>query len=77
MIPPSIPLPFQSPHFALYDCGRQGNSSSLTTHVPVGRGPLGASQRASLPATSGAGEMEWALFSGLKVNEAAAPALCH
>lgn len=44
---------------------------------PWAMGPLGASQRASLPATSGAGEMEWALFSGLKVNEAAAPELCH
>lgn len=36
------------------------------------RGPLGASQRASLPGTSGAGGMERALVSALKVNKAAA-----
>ncbi|TWW78340.1 hypothetical protein D4764_11G0004610 [Takifugu flavidus] len=35
-------------------------------------GPLGACQQASLPATSGAGRMERALVSALKVNEAAA-----
>lgn len=39
---------------------------------PWAMGPLGASQRASLPATSGAGGMERALVSALKVNEAAA-----
>lgn len=39
---------------------------------PWARGPLGASQRASLPATSGAGGMERALVSALKVNKAAA-----
>lgn len=36
------------------------------------RGPLGASQWASLPATSGAGGLERALVSALKVNKAAA-----
>ena len=39
---------------------------------PWARGPLGASQQASLPATSGAGGMERALVSALKVNKAAA-----
>ncbi len=39
---------------------------------PWAWGPLGASQQASLPATSGAGGMERALVSALKVNEAAA-----
>lgn len=39
---------------------------------PWAMGPLGACQQASPPATSGAGGMERALISALKVNKAAA-----
>lgn len=39
---------------------------------PWARGPLGACQQASLPATSGDGRMERALISTLKVNKATA-----
>ncbi|KAK5854272.1 hypothetical protein PBY51_015357 [Eleginops maclovinus] len=50
----------------------QATALTYRPMFPWARGPLGASQQASLPATSGAGGMERALVSALKVNEAAA-----
>lgn len=66
--PPSCPL------FSMASVPVVARATALTCRpmFPWARGPLGASQQASLPATSGAGRMERALISALKVNEAAA-----
>lgn len=66
--PPSRPL------FSLAHEPVVARATALTCPpmFPWARGPLGASQQASLPATSGTVGMERALVSALKVNEATA-----
>ncbi|KAI9535627.1 hypothetical protein NQZ68_003181 [Dissostichus eleginoides] len=70
----SSPAPHPPTHLSLTYVSLVTRTTALTCRpmFPWARGPLGASQQASLPATSGAGGMERALVSALKVNEAAA-----
>lgn len=72
-LPPHLYLSIVPPPcFGLCAFGHQATGLTCRPMFPWARGPLGASQQATLPASSVTGRKERVLVAALKVNEAAA-----